>query len=350
MTSSILSSARKTQSNDRYYNKALLEIKNLIVEYPVKEGNVRAIDDVSLTLYRGEVLGLVGESGCGKSSLGFTILKLLKGGVIRSGEISFNDINLVTIPEGEMQLLRGPELSMIFQASQNALNPLQKVLNHFIDTLKTHYRWNDESWQKILELLNRLEIPESRLEDYPFQFSGGMQQRIVIALTLILNPKLIIADEPTTALDVLVQARLLEILKEIIKEYDLTVLYITHDLGIVAEITNRVAIMYAGQILEIGDTQTIFQNAAHPYTRALIEAIPNVKDEEKKLLSFIPGHPPDLRNPPLICCFADRCSYSQDICHSKKPQSINLNFENGVQHKVKCFIYDDRYGHLFDQK
>ena len=177
-----------------------------------------------------------------------------------------------------------------------------------------------------------------------------MQQRIVIALTLILNPKLIIADEPTTALDVLVQARLLEILKEIIKEFDLTVIYITHDLGVVAEITNRVAIMYAGQILEIGDTYTIFQNASHPYTQALIKAIPNVKDEERKQMSFIPGHPPDLRNPPLACCFVDRCVYAIDICHTEKPKSIELEAKNGIQHKVKCFIYDDRYSYSFDNE
>jgi peptide/nickel transport system ATP-binding protein len=331
-------------------DQPLLEIKKLSVEYPVKDGNVRAVDNVSLTLHKGEVLGLVGESGCGKSTLGFTTLRLLKGGIVRSGEIIFNGANLVTKPEEVMQQLRGPELSMIFQASQNALNPLQKVSNHFVDTLKTHNRWDDTAWNMVLELLNRLEIPESRLNDYPFQFSGGMQQRIVIALTLILNPKLIIADEPTTALDVLVQARLLEILKEIIKEFDLTVIYITHDLGVVAEITNRVAIMYAGQILEIGDTHTIFQNASHPYTQALIEAIPNVKDEERKKMSFIPGHPPDLRKPPVACCFVDRCPYAIDICQSEKPQSIELEAKNGIQHKVKCFIYDDRYSDSFDNK
>ncbi len=347
MTNSIPLSVKKMENRN---NQPLLEINNLIVEYPIKEGNVRAVDEVSLSLNRGEVMGLVGESGCGKSTLGFTILKLLKGGTVRAGEINFTGTNLVSMTEEEIQKLRGPEISMIFQASQNALNPLQKVSNHFIDTLKTHNRWDDNAWQSVLALLNRLEIPESRLKDYPFQFSGGMQQRIVIALTLILNPKLIIADEPTTALDVLVQARLLEILKEIIKEYNLTVIYITHDLGVVAEITNRVAIMYAGQILEIGDTQTIFGNASHPYTKALIDAIPNVKDEEKKKMSFIPGHPPDLRNPPIACCFVDRCPYNKDICHSEKPLLLDLEFKNGTQHSVKCFIYDDRYQHLFSKK
>jgi peptide/nickel transport system ATP-binding protein len=329
------------------YKDVLLEIQNLTVDYPTKEGNVRAVDDVSFTLMHGEVMGLVGESGCGKSTLGFTLLRLLKGGTIRKGKIIYNNTDLVQLSEKNMQKLRGPDISMVLQASQDALNPLQKVSKHFYDTLKFHNRWNDDSWQEVLDLLNRLEISKSRLEDYPFQFSGGMQQRIVIALTLILNPKLIIADEPTTALDVLVQARLLQILKNLIKEYNLTVIYITHDLGVVAEITDRVAIMYAGQILEIGDTNTIFTNAAHPYTELLISAIPNVKDETKKKLSFIPGHPPDLKNPPKACCFADRCPYVIDICRKEKPSFIELPSKNDISHQVKCLKYDDRYDFQF---
>ncbi len=245
-----------------------------------------------------------------------------------------------------MQQLRGSDISMIFQASQNALNPLQKVSDHFIDTLKVHERWNPEIWEEIVALLTRLEIPQTRLKDNPFQFSGGMQQRIVIALTLILNPKLIIADEPTTALDVLVQARLLKLLKELIREYNLTVIYITHDLGVVAEITDRVAIMYAGQIIEIGDTFTIFNNAAHPYTKALISAIPNVKDESKRKLSFIPGHPPDLRDPPKGCCFADRCTFAIDICKKERPQLISLPTK--IHHVVKCLMFDDNYSSRFE--
>ncbi|MFX0014963.1 MAG: ABC transporter ATP-binding protein [Promethearchaeota archaeon] len=323
----------------------LLEIKNLTVDYPTTEGNIRAVDNVSLNLYSGEVLGLVGESGCGKSTLGFSLLRLLRGGVVRSGNIFFEGTDLLSLSKSKIRKLRGSDISMVFQASQNALNPLQKISKHFIDTLKVHNLWNPEKWEDVKNLLQRLEIPESRLDDYAFQFSGGMQQRIVIALTLILNPKLIIADEPTTALDVLVQARLLQLLKDIIKEFKLTVIYITHNLGVVAEITQRVAIMYAGQILEVGDTFTIFEDAAHPYTQALISAIPNVKDEEKRKMSFIPGHPPDLRNPTIGCCFADRCSFAIGICKTTLPHPLSLSSKNG--HMVKCLMYDDNFSSKF---
>lgn len=328
-------------------NQPLLKVHDLVVDYPTDEGNVRAVDHVSLELPNGEVLGVVGESGCGKSTLGFSLLRLLKGGIIRKGEIIFNGQDLGKLSEEKMQRLRGSEISMIFQASQNALNPLLKVENHFIDTLKKHNRWSEDSWNDVLQLLNRLEISKSRLADYPFLFSGGMQQRIVIALALLLHPKLIIADEPTTALDVLVQARTLKLFKELIKDFNLTVILITHDLGIVAEITQRVAIMYAGQLLEVGDTFTIFEKPAHPYTQALIAAIPNVKDETKKKLAHIPGLPPDLRNTPKGCRFADRCLYAIDICKSEDPEFVTLASKNKIKHIVKCFKYDDRYNIRF---
>ena len=328
-------------------NQPLLKVDDLVIEYPTSEGNVRAVDHVSLTLHNGEVLGLVGESGCGKSTFGFALLRLLKGGVIRNGKIIFNGQDLVKLSDKEMQQMRGSKISMIFQASQNALNPLLKVSKNFIDTLKKHNRWNEESWNDIMQLLNRLEISGSRLDDYPFLFSGGMQQRIVIALALLLHPKLIIADEPTTALDVLVQARTLQLFKELIEDFKLTVILITHDLGIVAEITNRVAIMYAGQILEVGDTFTIFEKPAHPYTQALISAIPNVKDETKKKLKHIPGHPPDLRSTIKGCRFADRCPFTINICKSENPQFVKLVSKNKIEHFAKCFKYDDKYNMQF---
>ncbi|MFX0062658.1 MAG: ABC transporter ATP-binding protein [Candidatus Hermodarchaeota archaeon] len=336
------------QKNMKQNNKMpLLEIKDLVVDYPTSEGNVRAVDQVSLSLYPGESLGLVGESGCGKSTLGFAILRLLKGGVIRTGSIMFNGKDLAQLTEDQMREIRGAKISMVFQASQNALNPLQKVSQHFIKTLRVHEKWSEDEWNAVLELLHRLEIPESRVNDYPFQFSGGMQQRMVIALSLLLQPKLIIADEPTTALDVLVQARILQLLKDLKEEFDLTMMLITHDLGVVAEITQRVAIMYAGQILEVGDTTMIFQKPNHPYTRGLIKAIPNVKDESQKQLAFIPGHPPDLKNLPRGCRFADRCSFTIEICREQMPQLLKYSSENGSENLVRCYMYDDRYANQF---
>jgi len=336
------------RSAARHQKQPLLHIDNLVVDYPTNEGDLRAVDHVSLRLYPGEVLGLVGESGCGKSTLGFAIIGLLKGGIIRSGKILFEGKDLVQMSEKEIRNLRGSDIAMIFQASQNALNPLQKVSKHLVDTLKVHNRWNVEAWNEVMELIHRLEIPESRLDDHPFQFSGGMQQRIVIALALLLHPRLILADEPTTALDVLVQARILELLRELKEEFDLTAIYITHDLGVVAEITHRVAIMYAGEIVEVGNTTTIFEKPAHPYTQGLISAIPNVKDKTKRKLAFIPGRPPDLKNLPVGCRFADRCSYAIETCKNKKPESYKLTSEEDIEHIVKCFKYDSRFKNQFE--
>lgn len=327
----------------------ILKIKNLEVNYLLDKGSVKAVNDVSLSLFPGEILGIVGESGCGKSTLGFSILKLLKGGEISKGQIYYDNVDLVSLSEEEMKNIRGSDISMIFQASQNALNPLQKVSSHFIDTLFYHSKWNEDSWDRVIELLNKLEIPESRLDDYPFKFSGGMQQRIVIALTLILKPKIIIADEPTTALDVLVQARIIDVLKDLIDELDITVIYITHDLGVVSDISDRVAIMYAGEIVEISDTKTIFYNPAHPYTRALISAIPDVKDKEKKKMKFIPGNPPNMINIPLGCKFAPRCPLKKPICTNVDLKLKSISSNTSSDHLVSCLMYNDEYRHLFNK-
>ena len=328
----------------------ILEINELVVDYPLEKGIVRAVDGISLSLFPGEILGLVGESGCGKSTLGFSILGLLKGGKISKGSILFKNKELSCLSEKEMNTIRGPKISMIFQASQNALNPLQKVSSHFIDTLKNHNRWTEDTWNQVIGLIDKLEIPRSRLNDYPFQFSGGMQQRIVIALTFILRPELIIADEPTTALDVLVQARILNVLKELIKELNLTVIYITHDLGVVADISDRVAIMYSGEIVEISDTASIFHNPAHPYTKALISSIPSVRDKSKKKFSFIPGHPPDLSNLPQGCRFFQRCSDRIVKCEEINPKLVNISSNHDSSHFVSCLMYEKDYCHLFPKK
>lgn len=356
-------------------DNTLLEVQNLVIEYPVKGGQIRAVDNVSLTLENGDALGLVGESGCGKSTLGFSILNQLKGGQVKSGQVLFQQQNLILLSENEIRGLRGNEISMIFQASQNVLNPLQTVQKHFEDTLLAHSseeveeisedkqknksnpilqyfvdtfsslfngkkkKISDEEWKDVLTLLSQLEIAENRLKDYPFQFSGGMQQRIVIALALLLKPKLLIADEPTTALDVLVQARILDLLKELKKQFQLTMIFISHDLGVVAEVTNKMAIMYAGQIVEFGDTRSIFTNPKHPYTEALLEAIPEVKDEDRKIQKSIPGSPPNLKNKIIGCRFAPRCKYVMDTCKSISPELLIL--DNNENYKVRCFKYHE---------
>lgn len=368
--------------------KLMLDVQELVVEYPLKKGNIRAVDHVSLQLFSGDALGLVGESGCGKSTLGFSLIGLLKGGVIRDGKVIFEEQDLTKMEEKDLRLLRGNEISMIFQASQNVLNPLQSVSKHFQDTLIAHQlekssrkngsvlsrvfkpkifqsilkrmkkknsrispteEISDDSWTKVLELIRRMEITDNRLDDLPFQFSGGMQQRIVIALSLMLQPSLLIADEPTTALDVLVQARILELLKELKEEFDLTMIFISHDLGVVAEITNRVAIMYAGQIVEMGDTRSIFSNPKHPYTEALIDAIPEVKDKSKKQQKSIPGTPPDLRISIEGCRFAERCTLTKEICRIEKPELIVLDTPSldGNDYQVRCFIYDKQHSKQF---
>ena len=341
MTSSTHSSANSLQASET--SQPILDIQSLVVEYPTKEGNIRAVDNVSLRIHPGEVLGLVGESGCGKSTLGFAILRLLKGGVIKQGAIKFNGKNLASISEEEMRSVRGSEISMIFQASQNALNPLQRVRGHFIDTLKYNDLDPEKDFYRVEEILERLDIPLHRIQDYPFQFSGGMQQRIVIALALLLRPKVIIADEPTTALDVLVQARILQLLRELKEEFDLTMILISHDLGVVAETASRIAIMYAGQIVEIGDAKTVFEKAAHPYTQGLLRAIPNIKEKVKRKMEAIPGTPPDLRNPPQGCRFASRCPVAIEECKTVAPALLKIGTHHGQDHLVRCLQYEDEY-------
>jgi len=323
-----------------------LQVEDLVVEYDADHGSVvRAVDHVSFDMRRGEILGLVGESGCGKSTLGFSLLGLIKGGSIKHGSVTFVGNDLVQLTQRQMQSLRGNEIAMIFQASQNVLNPTQKVWDHFVDTLKAHDAWDQSSKDRIHEILGKLEIPPSRLNDYPFQFSGGMRQRVVIALSLILEPSLLIADEPTTALDVLVQARILQLLQQLKMEMDLTMILISHDLGVVAENSSRVAIMYAGQLVEVAAAKSIFQDPKHPYTQALIRAIPDVKDIDKTKQESIAGSPPDLKNPPTSCRFADRCPRVREICRQQPIDLIQLDTD--TDRLVRCLIYDRDHGTKF---
>lgn len=322
--------------------ETILEIKDLYVYYDTKTKPVKAVDGVNIKLFKGDSLGLVGESGCGKSTLGFSILRLLKqNGKIRNGSIILTiegkRVDLSKLPDNQIAQVRGQYVSMIFQAAQDALNPLQTIKDHLYDTLEAHLATKESFNERIEKLLQELEIPKSRLDDRPFQFSGGMLQRISIALALILEPLVVIADEPTTALDVLVQARILKILKRLKEEYDLTLIFISHDLGVISEVSNKICVMYAGQIVESGLTENIFKNPKHPYTVGLLNAVPNVKQSRRKLTS-IPGSPPDLINPPSGCRFHPRCPKAKKICMDVVP-----TFWKEEGNDVLCHIYNPEY-------
>ncbi len=313
----------------------ILNVENLRIHYETRKGMVKAVDGVSFELKEKETLGLVGESGSGKSTLGFGILKILPKTSKMSGKIMFGEENLVEKSEKEMQQLRGKDISMIFQDPMTSLNPIMKVKDHFIETIKTHIPdIEDEKAEKMAkEALEAVGIDPVRINDYPFQFSGGMRQRVMIALALVLNPKLVIADEPTTSLDVIVQAQILELLKDLKKRFNTSMILITHDLGVVAEMADRIAVMYAGHIVELAESEKIYYEPKHPYTKSLLRSIPNTNINDLEL-RYIPGSPPDLVNPPKGCRFAPRCSFAKGVCFEKEPPVVDVN---GA--KVKCWLY-----------
>jgi peptide/nickel transport system ATP-binding protein len=326
-------------------NKPLLILDNLHVFYKTGKNYVRAVDGVSLEIFEGDSLGLVGESGCGKSTLGFSIIRLLKNNAsIPKGGVYYRNssneyIKVSTLSEHQLNSIRGNNISMVFQAAQDALNPLQTIKNHLVDTLKAHNVPKNLHDQKIVQIFEELDIPLSRLYDYPFQFSGGMQQRISIALAIILEPNFVICDEPTTALDVLIQAKIISMLKRLKEQKNLSMIFISHDLGVIAEISNKVAVMYAGQIVELGDTESVFKNSRHPYTQGLIESVPNIMAESHSMTS-IPGNPPDLKNPPLGCRFSPRCKYVKQICITNEPPFWG---KEGSNQYSRCFLETEEY-------
>jgi peptide/nickel transport system ATP-binding protein len=312
----------------------LLTVRNLLVYYGGDPGPVRAVDGVSFDLQRGEVLGLVGESGCGKSTLGRGLMGLLPQGANSGGEVLYEGQNIIERSPSELRAMRGPELGLIFQEPMTRLNPLMRVCDHFYETLRTHEgRLSKQDMQKrSLETLGAMGIPPTRFAEYPHEFSGGMRQRIMIALALVLRPKLIIADEPTTSLDVLVEAQILSILADVKRNFDTALLLITHNLGIVAETCDRVAVMYAGEIVEIGDARGVFSEPAHPYTRELLASTISLATTE---LHYIPGAPPDLANPPSGCRFHPRCPNAMQICAGREPVPAT---GSGDQ-MVRCWLH-----------
>ncbi|MCP4693041.1 MAG: ABC transporter ATP-binding protein [Desulfobacterales bacterium] len=314
----------------------VLDIKNLHVHFPIHIGTVRAVDDVTMKLRKGEVMGLVGESGCGKSTLGFSILRLLRPpGEIAGGQILYHGKDIVGMDENELLALRGKRIAMIFQDPLTSLNPLFRIGNQFVETIMTHEKdvSKKEAWDRAGDMLERLGIAPERLNEYPHQMSGGMRQRIMIGMGLILNPDLLIADEPTTALDVIVEAQFLDLLNELREQFNLTIMLVSHNLGIVAQLADRITVMYGGRIAEIGDAPDVFGTPLHPYTRGLLASIPNIKLEQPELQTM-PGAPPDLVNPPSGCVFHPRCPDVMDKCRRERPI-----LPGGLHHRVACWLY-----------
>lgn len=317
--------------------EALLQIKDLEVRYATRAGLVKAVDGVDLEVRRGETLGLVGESGCGKSTLGFSILRLIRPpGEIAGGQIVFDSQDLLQKTEQEMTHIRGKRIAMIFQDPMTCLNPLQRIDNHFIETVRIHEKEVSakEARQRAADLVDKLGIIAGRLTDYPHQLSGGMRQRIMIGLALALNSDLIIADEPTTSLDVIVEAQILELMKELKAVFNVTMILITHNMGIVAELADRIAVMYAGKLVEVAEAVALYDNPLHPYTQGLLKSIPNIHLEDQKL-ETMPGSPPDLIEPPTGCRFHPRCPHIMAKCSDIEPPMKEI----GNGHRAACWLY-----------
>jgi oligopeptide/dipeptide ABC transporter ATP-binding protein len=312
----------------------VLDVRDLRVWYAGPAGPVQAVDGVTFALRPGEVLGLVGESGCGKSTLGRGLMGLVPRGAAVDGEIHFDGRELLTLPRKERERLRGAGMGLIFQEPMTRLDPLMRISEHFTEVLKVHEPKLGKAGARgrALDALRSLGIPPTRYDNYPHEFSGGMRQRIMIALALALRPKFIVADEPTTALDVLVEAQILAILADIRARYQPGILLITHNLGIVAEACDRVAVMYAGRIVEQGPVREVFANPQHPYSRALLQSTISLTTRE---LRSIPGAPPDLVRPPDGCRFHPRCEHAMQVCATSFPPLIPV----GLQ-QAECWLLD----------
>ena len=316
----------------------LLEVENLRTHIRLRTATVRAVDDVSLTLSAGETLGLVGESGCGKSMTAMSIMRLLPpGGDIVSGSVRLNGRDLLALPGSQMRQVRGNDIAMVFQDPMTSLNPTKTIGDQIAEPLQIHRRQSrKDALQRAVEVLGMVGMPKpaERLRDYPHRLSGGLRQRAMIAMALACEPKLLIADEPTTALDVTIQDQILTLLGHLTDELGMGMLLITHDMGVIASQADRVMVMYAGRIVESGTTGTLFRSARHPYSRALLASIPDLKTDKSKALASIPGLPPDLAHPPAACRFAPRCKHAQALCEQEDPV---LRGED-PQHQFACFF------------
>ena len=322
-------------------SEPLLQVSHLATEFQTEQGLARALDDISFEVNAGETLGIVGESGCGKSVTSLSIMRLLPkpAGNIVQGKVIFNGQDLVTLPADDMHNIRGNRIAMIFQEPMTALNPVYRVGRQLGETLALHNPKMSKSdiYDASIKMLERVGIPapERRMKEYPHQLSGGMRQRVMIAIALLCNPEILIADEPTTALDVTIQAQILQLLKDLQQETGMAIIFITHDLGVIAELCDRVLVMYGGRIIEQADINTLFDKPGHPYTRGLLKAIPRLDKPAKEPLSTIPGMVPSLFDFPPGCRFQNRCEFVQERCQNETPALETYN--DGQQ--VRCFRF-----------
>ena len=321
-------------------NNVLLSARDISVDFATRSGKLGALHNVTFDLHKGEIMGLVGESGSGKSTLGKAIMRMIEEpGKITSGQLFFDGMDMMSLSPRRMRDIRGSRISMIFQDPMTSLNPVQRIDNHIIEAIRVHRPdiARDEANHMAEELIERLGIGKRRLNEYPHQMSGGMRQRIMIGLALALKADLIIADEPTTSLDVIVEAQFLDLLRELKNDFNLTILLITHNIGVVAELADRVGVMYAGQLVEVAPVRELFHNPKHPYTQGLLKSVPNIALDGEDLYRM-QGSPPNLINPPSGCRFHPRCpEVMMDICPLKVPPRTQISAE----HITRCWLYEE---------
>jgi oligopeptide/dipeptide ABC transporter ATP-binding protein len=320
----------------------LLSVRNLKTYFYTDEGVVRAVDGLSYTLHKGETLGIVGESGCGKSVHALSVMRLIPSppGKIVDGEIVFDGRNLLALSDEEMRKIRGNRIAMVFQEPMTSLNPVLTIGEQIAEAVMLHQRLDRKAaWERAIEMLDRVKIPlaRQRVKDYPHQFSGGMRQRVMIAMALSCNPSILIADEPTTALDVTIQAQILDLMRDLQREFGASIIMITHNLGVVAEMCDNVVVMYAGRPVEHTDIRRIFREPKHPYTWGLLHSIPKLYERRERLIP-IEGQPPSLIDLPPGCAFAPRCPFVMEVCTQADPP----DFPIAAGHAARCYLYSDK--------
>ena len=320
----------------------LLEVKNLKVEFPTRAGVVKAVNDVTFSVDKGETVAIVGESGSGKSVTSLSIMRLLQApGHVAGGSITFDGQDLLALSDKDMEQVRGSKISMIFQEPMTSLNPVYRVGDQIVEAIQLHTDLNKkDAWERAVEMLRVVGIPspEDRVRDYPHQMSGGMRQRVMIAMALCCNPQLLIADEPTTALDVTIQAQILDLIYKLREEFHMGVMLITHDLGVVSEVADRVVVMYCGQVVEQADVTELFEKPLHPYTLGLLASIPRIEDDDNERLTTIRGTVPNPLHLPTGCPFSDRCNRCTERCRQEMPQ---LKPVPGTDRMCRCFVVED---------